>query len=109
MTQDVFDTEVIPRQRPTFLKVLCILTFIGSGFNIVNSTVTYFRANSISASMTEAKIKVNEDLKKEKDKDESAFVGQIMGNMSEISTPENLRKASIGNIVTSALCLLGAI
>jgi len=109
MTEDIFDTDVVPRQRPTFLKVLCILTFIGSGFNLVNSTVTYFKADSISASMAEAKTKVNEDLKKEKDKDESAFVGKIMGNMSEISTPENLRKASIGNIVTSALCLLGAI
>lgn len=110
MTQDVLDPEIVPRQRPTFLKVLCILTFIGSGYNIVNSTVTYFKAESISALVTEAKTQVNEDLKKEKkDKEESAFVGQIMGNMSDISTPENLRKASIGNIITSVICLLGAI
>ena len=110
MTQDVLDPEIIPRQRPTFLTVLCILTFIGSGYNIVNSIVTYFKADSISALVTEAKTKVNEDIKKEKKEEgDSAFVTQIMGNVSEMSTPENLRKMAIWTIITSVLCLAGAI
>jgi len=62
MTQDVFDTEVIPRQRPTFLKVLCILTFIWSGVTFINSAVTYFKADTISEMLTEAKTEINKDM-----------------------------------------------
>jgi hypothetical protein len=110
MTQDLFDEEITVKRRPTFLKVLCILTFIGSGYGIINSAVTYFKADTISEMVTEAKTEIKEDMNQQKKKDdESAFVSQMMGNMSKMSTPENLRKSAIGNFITSLLCLAGAI
>jgi len=32
-----------------------------------------------------------------------------MGNMAEMSTPENLRKSAIADFITSLLCLAGAV
>ncbi|MEJ7675113.1 MAG: hypothetical protein WKF59_21025 [Chitinophagaceae bacterium] len=48
MTHDLVEPEIISQERPLFLKVLCILTFIGSGYGIINGVVTYFKANDIS-------------------------------------------------------------
>lgn len=54
MRQDLFNDEIVEERRPTFLKVLCILTFIGSGYGILNSGVTYFNAETISRLVIEA-------------------------------------------------------
>ena len=110
MTQDLFDEEITVKRRPTFLKVLCILTFIGSGYALINSAVTYFKADTISEMVTEAKTEINKDMAEAKKRDDDAtFVFQMMGNMAEMSTPENLRKSAIANFITSLLCLAGAI
>ena len=112
MSQNIFENEIIPPQRPVFLKVLCMLTFIGSGYGIINSAVTYFKADTISKVFVDMKGKVNEDLAKKKNKgkpEKINFVNNVMNQTSEMSTPENLRKTAIGNVVTSILCLLGAV
>ncbi|MDB5221732.1 MAG: hypothetical protein JWN83_399 [Chitinophagaceae bacterium] len=112
MVQNINELEITAPQRPVFLKVLCILTFIGSGYGIINSAVTYFKADTISKIFVDAKIKTNEDLanKKNAGKPEKVrLIGNIMNQASIMSTPENLRKAAIGNIITSMLCLFGAI
>lgn len=111
MKSDLQEFETLPPQRPVFLKVLCLLTFIGSGYGIINSAVTYFKANDISNIVIEAKTKMYEDLnkkKKAKDPESVNIISKVMNNVSVISTPENLRKTAIGNIITSILCLLGA-
>jgi hypothetical protein len=36
-----FDREMQPEKRNTFLTVLCILTFIGSGWGIIGSVIAY--------------------------------------------------------------------
>jgi len=109
MSQDLLEPELIAPQRPLFLKVLCILTFIGSGYGIINSVITYFNADKISNMVIEAKGKINKDQKEAKNPDSKNMAGKIMNNMSLMSTPENLRRASIGTVATSILCLLGAI
>lgn len=111
MEQGIEDFEIIPPARPLFLKILCILTFIGSGYGIINSAITYFKADDIAKIFTEAKSQVNEDIKRKNSRnpEKVSFVSKIMNNASEISTPENLRKTSIGNFITSILSLLGAL
>jgi hypothetical protein len=42
------------KSRPDFLTVLCILTFIGSGFNLVSALTNYVNADVLSAFATEA-------------------------------------------------------
>ncbi len=46
--------------------------------------------------------------KKAKDPESVNIISKVMNNVSVITTPENLRKTAIGNIITSILCLLGA-
>lgn len=111
MSQNIFENEIILPQRPVFLKVLCMLTFIGSGYGIINSAVTYFKADTISKVFADAKAEMNNDLAKRKNKgkpEKINFINNIMTQASEISTPENLRKTAIGNFATSVLCLAGA-
>lgn len=112
MSQNIFENEIIPPQRPVFLKVLCMLTFIWSGYSIINSTVTYFKADAISKLFVDEKAKLNEDLTKKKSKDKTEninFFKNVMSQVSEISTPENLRRTAIGNLLTSLFCLSGAV
>ncbi len=112
MQQDFLEPEIITPQRPVFLKVLCVLTFIGSGYGIINNAVIFFKADTISKVFVDVKTKMNDDLakKKNRDKPEKVYlINNIMNHASALSTPENLRKAATGNIVTSILCLLGAV
>lgn len=111
MSENIFENEIIPPQRPVFLKVLCMLTFIGSGYGLINSAVTYLKADSISKIFVEVKTKMNDDLARNKKarKPEKVFlISNIMSNASVMTSPENLRKTAMGNSLTSVLCLLGA-
>jgi hypothetical protein len=108
MQQDLLEPELIAPQRPLFLKVLCILTFIGSGYGIINSAFTYFKANDIAIIMIETKDKMSKDQKKERDPESKSIVANVTNNLTEMSNPANLQKAAIGTFITSILCLLGA-
>jgi hypothetical protein len=110
MDQAIDDFEIIAPARPVFLKVLCMLTFIGSVYGIINSAVTYFKSDEISNIVSRVKTEVNKDakLKNARNPEKFNFVSKIMTNASVMSSPENLRKASISNCITSIFCLLGA-
>ena len=89
-----------------------MLTFIGSSYGIINSAVTYFNADTISKVFVNVKTKMNNDLAKKRNADKPEkihLINNIMNQASVISTPENLRKTAIGNCITSAICLLGAV
>ncbi len=112
MVQDAVEFETIHSQRPVFLKVLCILSFIGSGYGIINGVVTYSKANDISTFVTEVKTEINNKISKKKKTNDTAsvsFAGNVVNNMSVMATPDNLRKMAIGTVISSILCLLGAI
>ncbi len=69
-------------KRPTFLTVLCILTFIGSGLGIFNGITTAFMSTAL---------------------------GGIMSEFSELdSIAENVKIFGIATIVASIITLLGA-
>ena len=109
MPQDLLEPEFIAPQRPLFLKVLCILTFIGSGYAIINSAFTYFKANDIANIMVEATDKMNKEQKKERSAESKNIVANVTNNLTEMTNPVNLRKAAIGSFITSILCLIGAL
>lgn len=91
MQESIFENEKILPRRPVFLKVLCMLTFIGSGYNIINSAVTYFKAESISKVFAEVRTEMDNDAAKEKKAKDSAdvkLVTNIMNTASVISTPK---------------------
>ena len=47
-----------PDARPTFITVLCILTFIGSGWGLINDSIKYYTADS----QAEVILKVKENV-----------------------------------------------
>lgn len=111
MVQDILEPETFPPQRPVFLKVLCMLTFIGSGWGIINSAISYFNADSMSNMMIEVKTKMNKDLEKDRSKNKGSteFTGKVMEGMATMTTPENIRKSAVWTLLNSVLCLLGAL
>lgn len=113
MQHDLQEFETVQPQRPLFLKVLCILTFIGSSYTIITSAVAYFNADKVASLVTSAKQEINKDIqensKTEWDAKENGFATKVMDNMSVMSNPDNIRNSSLGNIIASVLCLFGAI
>src|SRR5436190_754439 len=73
MQQATEDFEIIPPARPLFLKVLCILTFIGSGYGIINSAITYFKADDISNIVSRVTTEVNQDAKRKNSRNPEKF------------------------------------
>lgn len=112
MDNDLQEFEVLPPERPVFLKVLCMLTFIGSSYTIINSAIMYFTARHLSNIIVSTKVKMYEEIEKKRKPNQPETVGfavKVMDNMAVISRPENLRKTATGNIVASLFCLAGAI
>ncbi len=100
--------------RPQFITILCILTFIGSGWGIVDAITDYFGADMAgdAVEMVEEELEEamdemddNEDMTESQKK----FVENIFGDITSSITPENIRKSSLVNIISCLLTLFGAI
>ncbi len=108
--EDVLTNVPVKPVRPTFLTVLCILTFIGSGWGIISGFTSYASAN-LTAGLTQTAV---EDAQRELEKEEVSNAGtqmanQIFAGMSDLLNPENIRKNAIFSIVSCVFTLLGAI
>ena len=108
MTETLQEYEQRPPARPTFLTVLCILTFIGSGWGIVSGIITYATAASKAKEMVVTQQKSAEDLKKNDQKGEGSGIAQKMVSSMSVFTEGNLKKAGIAGMVSALLCLAGA-
>lgn len=47
--EETNETITVEVKRPTFLTVLCILTFVGAGISLVSSMVNYFNYSSMAS------------------------------------------------------------
>jgi hypothetical protein len=94
--------------RNTFLTVLCVLTFIGSGWGTVKAIRTYFTADFI-ATIGSGALKNAEDKIDQKGITPPDFVKQIMGSVEADMNPDFLRKLAIFEFISCLLTLTGAI
>ena len=105
--------ENTTKTRPTFLTVLCILTFIGSGWGIIDGTIDFFSADIADEAMEMVDEQMEDAMEEMEDSGASenaiGFMESLMGGVTDAVTAENIRKASIVGIISSILCLLGAI
>lgn len=109
MTEVLQDYEK-PTGRPVFITVLCILTFIGSGWGLIAGGMQYFTAEKQAASMAFTKEKASSDIKKAGKDDAGAKMAEKMFNsMGTAFTVENLKKAAIASVIAAILCLAGAL
>lgn len=94
--------------RPTFLTVLCILTFIGSGWGIINAVSSYQSADVVSGVTSEVMDEAFDEIENSGE-EVPGFVEKIMGEVSEGLSPEKIRNTAMASGVSAILTLLGAI
>ncbi len=95
------------KARTTFLTVICVLTFIGSGWGVVDSIIEYGSADIASSLAREAIDEAQMQL--EDDEEVPGFVESIFSSVTEDLTPGNIRKLSILGLIANILTLSGAI
>lgn len=102
-----------PPKRSTFLTVVCILTFIGSGFGIFNAITNYAGAELAVASMDMAGDEMNEamDEMEESEAPEGVkdFFSTLFGDIQANLTVEIIRTEALGTGISCILTLIGAI
>jgi hypothetical protein len=92
--------------RTTFLTVICILTFLGSGWGIVKSIRDFMTADTISGIASE----VVEERESQIDKENvPGFVKKIIRSVNESIDPGSIRKDSIISLISNLLTLAGAL
>ncbi|MDX2046963.1 MAG: hypothetical protein SFU87_09255 [Chitinophagaceae bacterium] len=95
--------------RPTFLTVLCILTFIGSAWGIIGGISNYMNASVASEIAGEAIDAAKEEIKAESDEPGSKVAEKMLSGVSSILDPAKLRKNALFSIGASVLTLLGGL
>ncbi len=110
MDNELSDFDRIP-ERPQFLKILCILTFIGSSYLICSSLFSYFNANTTAKILVQVKVRDSSNLKKDslRKNKPPAFVVDMVRNAQKAMTPDSIRKSSSSKLLTGIFCLVGAI
>ncbi|UEG48727.1 hypothetical protein LK994_08765 [Ferruginibacter lapsinanis] len=98
-------------KRPNFLTVLCVLTFIGSGWGLISNTMQYFSVDKNAAAISMVKESTNAEMEKAAAGNDAGgkIAKDMMNGVLNVLTPENLKKMSIAGIATAILCLAGAI
>lgn len=97
-------------KRSAFLTFLCVVTFINSGFQLFQSAEQYQKAEI----QAEQGLEMLDELRDRMDNEElnnegASAVEQVMKTFQGDWTPDNLRGMAIVNIITSILCVIGAV
>ena len=106
--------------KPALLKVLCILTFIGSSALILINIGSYSSADKTAQMMSHVRENMrqkdstfNNDSSMQpnhrNNRKGNFFRRTMMGSASEIMTADNFRKTAIGAVISAILTLIGAI
>jgi len=94
--------------RPTFLTVLCILTFVGSGWGLLGSIMGYFNADKNAAAIVSMTKDSTSGIQKIGQSNQGAEINNMLKDSLSKFTAENYRHSALGNLVAAIFCLLGA-
>lgn len=101
-------TAASPRKRPDFLTVLCILTFIGSGFGLVSALTNYANADVLTEiakdALDQSKEKVDEDL----EGSEKGIANKVISGAASMMDPVKLKQNYLLTFVSNLITLSGA-
>ena len=116
MENKLYDYEIEPEKRSTFLTWLCILTFIGSSWAIVSSIWSYTAAHKTAtvvsgnfSTQTQDSAFQNDTAKVTIKENRSPFGAKMKASLSKIFKEGNIRKMAIGSLVAALLTLFGAL
>jgi hypothetical protein len=95
--------------RPTLLTVICILTFIGSGWSIISNLNAYRHAGlsseAVSTVLDSAQTQIRKDLS---DNPGADIADKMLSGAREMADPFKIRKNALYGLVASMLTLGGA-
>jgi hypothetical protein len=96
--------------RPTFLTVLCVLTFLGSAFGIY-SAITNYSAAGMASGLTQEAMENAKDQIEEQAEDEKSteMVNKIMDSVSNDISELKIKNGAIASGIANILTLLGAV
>lgn len=92
--------------RTTFITVLCVLTFVGSGYSLVSSIISLQLAGKFEQLNEQT---INKEIKSKGTEKGNSFAEKMMNDSKEMMKKENIIKVNAGNIVANLLTLVGAI
>lgn len=96
--------------RPQFLKILCILTFIGSSMMLIKGVVDYTNAEFAARIIFHvSKDSMQVDQQAPHSDKSNSFFKNMLRDVRKTMTPEKIRHEAIGTLLSSLLCLAGAI
>lgn len=110
MMENPFDEQENKKQRPTFLMVLCILTFIGSGWGILSNLYSVFMAGVLNGGnfqMEQYSTMMNEM----EGEGLGSFWSNFLSSSMEVAqiAMMHAREIAIMQLVLSIVSLVGAI
>ena len=113
MKTDFGDQDILRSQRPSFLTWLCILTFIGSGWAIVNSIFSYSMAGKSVQMFNAVDVKTDSvklDSSALDNADNDAFFSRkTRKSLEKLLSKENIEKQALGRLLAAIFTLGGAL
>ncbi|HLO43673.1 MAG TPA: hypothetical protein VK175_05015 [Leadbetterella sp.] len=96
--------------RPTFLTILCVLTFLGSAFGIY-SAITNYTAAGLASGVTQEALETAKDQIDEQAQDEESaeIVNKIMDSVSGDLSEEKIKNSALASGIANILTLIGAV
>lgn len=107
--ENPFDVQVNKPQRPTFLVVLCILTFIGSGWSILSNLFSLFTGSILDSNMQIEQY--SEMIGDIENGGTSSFISSILNSTMDILqvTASHALEINTMQFVLGLISLLGAV
>ncbi len=94
--------------RPTFLTVLCILTFVFSGYSVFNSIISYQSAG-IATNVAKDAIDNARDQLDQEDDSAARLAEKYLGSVENALDEEKVKQNAIATGIASVLTLIGAV
>jgi len=88
--------------KNTFLLVICILTFIGSGFGVLGSIFSFATADTVSAINSK-------NVERMETQQTPGFIKSLFQAAAENMTPDKIKESALAKLVSCLLTLFGAI
>lgn len=103
-------TESATPKRPTFLTVLCILTFLGSGYGIVNNLTGFMNADKVPIEeVNKALDSARSEIAREAEGTPGAKVAEkVFSETSKVLEPSKMKKMSLYLLMANILTFGGA-
>ena len=92
---DIIDRQEVVNKRPVFLKVLCILTFVGSGMGITSAVISL-----LIGGMSEESFRILQQM-------DGGILGGFATDLEEMMRWQ--KYINFANLAGSAICLAGAL